>query len=414
MNIIEHLSRTVTPVVLGNNANDTNRASLLEKVYAIIVARLADNGIYNGFADTTVSKEDTGFFDRLLPETTHRSNMVRELSKQYNVPEQETQNLVNRAAPLAYNEVRNLAGSSSVSSFLGSNLSSVGTALPAWSYAMLPAGVLGSLNINQPNANLNKTQTTTRPTTRVEEQLVATPKREEGGLMKMLLPLIGLLILAALAWALLRSCNHKPEPVVAPASAPASTIASTPLTTTASVNNATVTASTVVIQPASSTGASTTANSATAMASMPSMTGNDTNSANAATVVSSTEPSVMFENGHLNFYFATGKADVAGNAKEKASEILAAAQQGKKIGISGYTDSTGDKALNAKLSRDRANAVKKFLTDNGVPASQLELIKPRNTTGATGKDQEGRRVEVYVVDGPDVVKQTIMPASVTK
>lgn len=35
---------------------------------------------------------------------------------------------------------------------------------------------------------------------------------------------------------------------------------------------------------------------------------------------------------------------------------------------------------------------------NGVPQSQLELIKPQDTTGAAGKDQEGRRVDAYIVD----------------
>lgn len=47
MNIIEHLTRTVTPIVLGNLQGNQvgDRPSLLEKVYAIMVARLADNNI---------------------------------------------------------------------------------------------------------------------------------------------------------------------------------------------------------------------------------------------------------------------------------------------------------------------------------------------------------------------------------
>ena len=117
-----------------------------------------------------------------------------------------------------------------------------------------------------------------------------------------------------------------------------------------------------------------------------------------ATTISSTEPSVVFENGRLSFYFATGKAQVAGNAKEKANDILEAAKQGKKIGISGYTDSTGNAAANEKLAKERAQAVRLFLIANGVPQLQLELIKPQDTTGAAGKDQEGRRVDAYIID----------------
>ena len=133
-------------------------------------------------------------------------------------------------------------------------------------------------------------------------------------------------------------------------------------------------------------------------------------------VISSTEPSVYFENGRLNFYFATGKADVAPQAVEKAKEILEAAKQGKKLGVSGYTDSTGNATANEKLSKERAQAVQKFLIDNGVPEAQLELIKPKNTVGAQGKEQEGRRVEVYIVDGPEMIINTetvVVPASTT-
>lgn len=73
MNIIEHLTRTVTPVLL-NNANDENRSSLLEKLYAIMVARLADGTVSNSFANATIADDDHGFFDRVLPDSTSRQS----------------------------------------------------------------------------------------------------------------------------------------------------------------------------------------------------------------------------------------------------------------------------------------------------------------------------------------------------
>ena len=99
MNIIEHLTRTVTPVVL-NNATDENRSSLLEKLYAILVARLADSNVSSSFANATIADDDHSFFDRVLPDTTHRTELVQQLSRHYSVPEQETSSLVSRAAPL--------------------------------------------------------------------------------------------------------------------------------------------------------------------------------------------------------------------------------------------------------------------------------------------------------------------------
>lgn len=379
MNIIEHLTRTVTPVVL-NNATDENRSSLLEKLYAIMVARLADGNVSNSFANATIADDDHGFFDRVLPDTTHRTELVQQLSRHYSVPEQETSSLVSRAAPLVLRELRSLAGTTPLNTFLSNNIASVASVIPAWAYAFIPAGILTMLNLSPVHA---ATTPTVQTTTRTEEHLVATPKRDEGGLMKMLLPIIGLLILGALAWALLKSCN-KTEPVATPVVA--STTASTTTTTTTTEVSAASATNSMAMPVASTTDM--------AVASMPMATTETI----AATIISTTEPSVVFENGRLSFYFATGEAQVAGNAKEKANDILEAAKQGKKIGISGYTDSTGNAAANEKLAKERAQAVRLFLIANGVPQSQLELIKPQDTTGAAGKDQEGRRVDAYIVD----------------
>lgn len=379
MNIIEHLTRTVTPVVL-NNANDANRSSLLEKLYAILVARLADGNVSNSFANATIADNDNSFFDRVLPDATHRTELVQQLSRHYSVPEQETASLVSRAAPLVLRELRSLAGTTPLNTFLSNNIASVASVIPAWAYAFIPAGILTMLNLSPVHA---ATTPTVQTTTRTEEHLVATPKRDEGGLMKMLLPIIGLLILGALAWALLKSCN-KTEPVATPVVA--STTASTTTTTTTTEVSAASATNSMAMPVASTTDM--------AVASMPMATTETV----AATIISTTEPSVVFENGRLSFYFATGEAQVAGNAKEKANDILEAAKQGKKIGISGYTDSTGNAAANEKLAKERAQAVRLFLIANGVPQSQLELIKPQDTTGAEGKDQEGRRVDAYIID----------------
>ena len=379
MNIIEHLTRTVTPVVL-NNANDENRSSLLEKLYAILVARLADGNVSSSFANATIADDDHSFFDRVLPDTTHRTELVQQLSRHYSVPEQETSSLVSRAAPLVLRELRSLAGTTPLNTFLSNNIASVASVIPAWAYAFIPAGILTMLNLSPVHA---ATTPTVQTTTRTEEHLVATPKRDEGGLMKMLLPIIGLLILGALAWALLKSCN-KTEPVATPVVA--STTASTTTTTTTTEVSAASATNSMAMPVASTTDM--------AVASMPMATTETI----AATIISTTEPSVVFENGRLSFYFATGEAQVAGNAKEKANDILEAAKQGKKIGISGYTDSTGNAAANEKLAKERAQAVRLFLIANGVPQSQLELIKPQDTTGAAGKDQEGRRVDAYIID----------------
>ncbi|MCP1659165.1 cytochrome-c oxidase, cbb3-type subunit III [Neisseria perflava] len=96
------------------------------------------------------------------------------------------------------------------------------------------------------------------------------------------------------------------------------------------------------------------------------------------------------------FYFATGKSEVPANAATVLTDIVKAGKEGKRLVISGYTDSTGNAAANAELSKKRAQAVQAFLEAQGVKVENIELRKPENTTAAQGNDAAGRRVEVKV------------------
>lgn len=96
------------------------------------------------------------------------------------------------------------------------------------------------------------------------------------------------------------------------------------------------------------------------------------------------------------FYFATGKSEVAADAATVLADLIQAGKDGKKLVVSGYTDSTGNAAANAELSKKRAQAVQAFFEAQGVKAENIELRKPENTTAAQGNDAQGRRVEVKV------------------
>ncbi|WP_274571517.1 cytochrome-c oxidase, cbb3-type subunit III [Neisseria leonii] len=105
---------------------------------------------------------------------------------------------------------------------------------------------------------------------------------------------------------------------------------------------------------------------------------------------------VSVENGVVKFYFATASNELAADAATVAADVVAAGKDGKKLIVSGFADSTGDAAANEVLSKERAQAVQAFLEAQGVPAANIELRKPENTTGAKGNDVEGRRVEVVI------------------
>ena len=102
-------------------------------------------------------------------------------------------------------------------------------------------------------------------------------------------------------------------------------------------------------------------------------------------------------NGVVNFYFATGSADLAPGAAEALAAVIKGVQGSRKAVISGYHDTTGDAAINEQLAKKRAEMVRDVLTGLGVPAAKVDLRKPAETAGS-GNDVEARRVEVKLID----------------
>lgn len=190
---------------------------------------------------------------------------------------------------------------------------------------------------------------------------------------------LGLIVVGVLGWLAQSVFLADGSSAPAPASMPVA--ASAPV-----ASSAVVAAS---VPAASDASAAVTASEASAPSSA--------NAPEAAAAASESDK-VVFENGALKFYFATGSAKVAADAKELAAEILAAAKEGKKLRISGYNDKTGDAESNEWLAKKRAQAVRTFLRNQGVSAKQIELVKPEQNTSNSGNMAEDRRVEVTVIE----------------
>ncbi len=116
-----------------------------------------------------------------------------------------------------------------------------------------------------------------------------------------------------------------------------------------------------------------------------------------AAVISADGASVKVENGVVKFYFASGKTELAQDGAKALADILAAAKSGKKVGISGYVDPSGDAAKNAEIAKQRAFAVRDLLTQSGVPADQIVLVRPNDIKAGATSAAEGRRVEVFMI-----------------
>jgi len=107
--------------------------------------------------------------------------------------------------------------------------------------------------------------------------------------------------------------------------------------------------------------------------------------------------SIRVANGVVNFYFATGSADLAPGAAEALAAVIKGVESGRKAVVSGYHDTTGDAAVNEQLAKKRAEMVRDVLVGLGVPAAKIDLQRPEVTAGS-GNNAEARRVEVKLVD----------------
>lgn len=100
----------------------------------------------------------------------------------------------------------------------------------------------------------------------------------------------------------------------------------------------------------------------------------------------------------LTVYFDTGKSDVTNDLSTAAAALkdYMTKNPAAKIAVSGYNDPTGNAALNAELSKKRAQGVAKALEGIGIPAASINLEKPAEATDDDVSKAEARRVEVVV------------------
>ncbi len=112
-----------------------------------------------------------------------------------------------------------------------------------------------------------------------------------------------------------------------------------------------------------------------------------------ATSVAADAASFKVEGGVVKFYFASGKAELAGGAGAALADVAKGVATGKKAVVSGFTDSTGDTVKNEELAKLRAFAVRDAIKAAGVAEDKIDLKKPETLT-ASGANAEARRVEV--------------------
>lgn len=98
---------------------------------------------------------------------------------------------------------------------------------------------------------------------------------------------------------------------------------------------------------------------------------------------------------NITVRFEKGSSTVDGPYALLLNEVFEqlARSPGDRILITGYTDRSGDPAVNLRLSQERARAVRDYLLARGVSADRL-LVNYYGDSRSNGRDPSERRVEV--------------------
>jgi len=102
--------------------------------------------------------------------------------------------------------------------------------------------------------------------------------------------------------------------------------------------------------------------------------------------------------------FASGSAQIPSDSTDYLNRVavaIKAAPSGTVLAISGHTDSTGDSSANMALSQQRADAVRNYLIQQGVPSTMLVARGYGDTRPVSPNDSEenkfhNRRIEFSV------------------
>jgi outer membrane protein OmpA-like peptidoglycan-associated protein len=118
--------------------------------------------------------------------------------------------------------------------------------------------------------------------------------------------------------------------------------------------------------------------------------------------------------------FDFNKYTLKPGAREKLAKVsgILIAYPGLKMQLEGHTDSIGSDEYNQKLSEQRANAVRDYLTTQGVPAADVTAIGLGKSDPVASNDtdagrQRNRRVEM-VVSGEPIGIGTLNPTEASR
>ncbi|MCX6213507.1 OmpA family protein [Spirosoma sp.] len=105
-----------------------------------------------------------------------------------------------------------------------------------------------------------------------------------------------------------------------------------------------------------------------------------------------------------NIFFDTGKSELRPESGPELDRLVTTLNDAPKmtIEVRGHTDNTGSNEINAKLSQDRADAVREYFISKGIEPDRIASkgfgeAKPTATNDTDEGRQQNRRVEFVIV-----------------
>ena len=118
---------------------------------------------------------------------------------------------------------------------------------------------------------------------------------------------------------------------------------------------------------------------------------------------------VTFDNGIL---FATNSSQLSASSRDALTKFATSLKNSPEtdITIYGHTDNTGTRAVNERISKERADAVANFLVGNGIARNRittegLAFDQPVADNSTAEGRAKNRRVEVYITASANMIKQ---------
>lgn len=357
------------PAVVGGLANNADKPGVLDAVTGATSGGILGNLLGDASNNPMISTVLASIFGDKI------GGLVNAVSSFAGVSNSSSNSLLNMVAGAALGSIGKYAadnklGSDGVKSLLEDQKGIVSTLMPAGlSLASLGLGSMGSTSMDVPTENV-KVTSYDEPKIEVNRggnTHVNVDKVDDadggGSIWKWLLPL---LLLALAAWFLWKQCNK-----------PADT------TTTMTDSTAMMTDSAAVTAPGDSAMMNTTKtdedidlNGTAIKGYKGGMEDSMISFLKSGAYANAADDAALKDNWYtfdkVNFKMGSS-TDLEAASQGQLDNLLAIlkAYPEAKIKIGGYTDKVGDEAANVKLSGERAEYIKKWLTDKGVGAQVL-------------------------------------------